>query len=388
MNEWPTVRLGDVVQKMNGKIDLEERAGKLCVRGEHIPRQFPPAVDSLVVDDESYLGPAFHRTFESGDVIFATRFPNLNKVGYPSFSGICANTTLVLRADENRLRNSILPYLMKTKSFVNYCILNTRGSTNPYINWTQLANYEFPLPPTHVQERIEHLIKAVAHLYQTSHQYSIELEKFKEKLIEYVYDHTVELSDGFQELNNICKEDVCYGIVQAGPRQEEGVPYIRVSDMIPEIFDYDKILRTTDEISQKHKRSIVSEGEIVICLRGETGLTRIVPKELHGANLTQGTARISPIESINPKYLMWLFHSKKIQREISRFMKGSTFKEISLTDLRKIKIPLAPENMQNIWGELIQDVHKKSLEASERMRLISNLTSTIIDALFKPGVIA
>ena len=35
MEEWPTVRFGDVVQKMNGKIDLEERAGKLCVRGEH-----------------------------------------------------------------------------------------------------------------------------------------------------------------------------------------------------------------------------------------------------------------------------------------------------------------------------------------------------------------
>ena len=40
MEEWPKVRFGDVVQKMNGKIALEERAGKLCVRGEHIPRNF------------------------------------------------------------------------------------------------------------------------------------------------------------------------------------------------------------------------------------------------------------------------------------------------------------------------------------------------------------
>ncbi len=179
MEEWPTVRFGDVVQKMNGKIDLEERAGKLCVRGEHIPRELPPDVKHIVADGD-YLGPAFHRTFEAGDVLFATRFPNLNKVGHPTFSGICANTTLVLRSNEDKLLQAVLPYLMKTKSFVDYCILNTRGSTNPYINWTQLADFNFVLPPVHTQKKIAEIMQT----FQGSTKKHIHLDTSIKRLFE------------------------------------------------------------------------------------------------------------------------------------------------------------------------------------------------------------
>ena len=149
--------------------------------------------------------------------------------------------------------------------------------------------------------------------------------------------------------------------------------------MIPEQFNLDEILRTSENISKKYQRSIVSENDVVICLRGDTGLTRLVPRELEGANLTQGTARISLNTDMNPSYVMWMFHSKQLRREIQRYMKGSTFKEISLTDLRKVKFPVVQKELQDKWSILIDDLHANWIRTQERSDNFRCLSSNLID---------
>lgn len=161
-------------------------------------------------------------------------------------------------------------------------------------------------------------------------------------------------------LQDICDEDVTYGIVQAGPHVEDGVPYIKTGDMTNGELNVEDLSRTSEEIAEDYSRSEIQTGELVITIRATVGDVKQVPPELDGANLTQGTARISPDDSINNRYLLWAIRSNLVQSLIDARTKGSTFNEITLGTLRKVPIP-HPKNLdeQMRIAEKIDSIENK-----------------------------
>lgn len=149
------------------------------------------------------------------------------------------------------------------------------------------------------------------------------------------------IAEGWQSLPlaAIAKSKIVYGIVQAGPHDPTGVPYLKSSDIGGQI-DCSSLQRTAPEIHQRFGRSTVVPGDIVISLRGNIGDTSIVPDELVEANLTQGTARISVADDFDRDFIFFQLASADVQRRIHSVTKGSTFVEITLDDLRKIEVPV------------------------------------------------
>lgn len=148
-----------------------------------------------------------------------------------------------------------------------------------------------------------------------------------------------------KSLADIVKEKISYGIVQAGPNVPDGVPYIKSSDVRGTI-NPDMLQRTSKEIHFKYRRSSVHPGDIVFSLRGNIGESAIVPPSLPEANLTQGTARISVSADHSNQFHYYQLASEKILNHINSLSKGSTFKEISLEELRKVKVLCAPLHEQ------------------------------------------
>ena len=144
-------------------------------------------------------------------------------------------------------------------------------------------------------------------------------------------------------LADFTQHDITYGIVQAGPHVENGVPYIRTGDMAGDTLIKDELLCTSRTIANSYKRSEVRVGEIVCAIRATVGKVLRVPPDLDGANLTQGTARIAPSASTNATFLLWAIRTERTQRTIMSSIKGTTFSEITLGDLRKLPVA-APSN--------------------------------------------
>lgn len=76
-----------------------------------------------------------------------------------------------------------------------------------------------------------------------------------------------------------------------------------------------------------------------MAIRATVGKVLPVPDDLDGANLTQGTARISPNARTDGKFLLWAIRHSRAQKAIQQEVKGTTFAEITLGALRQI--PLA-----------------------------------------------
>ena len=118
---------------------------------------------------------------------------------------------------------------------------------------------------------------------------------------------------------------IVYGIVQAGPHVEGGIPYIKSTDVNSPLVLED-LQRTSAEIAGKYKRSEVGPGDIVFSLRGNIGESCIVPNSIALANLTQGTARLSVNGSHVNVFVRYALSSTPVQRQIYAYGKGSTFK--------------------------------------------------------------
>ncbi|MDO8366959.1 MAG: restriction endonuclease subunit S [Saprospiraceae bacterium] len=154
-------------------------------------------------------------------------------------------------------------------------------------------------------------------------------------------------------LEKVVLKPIVYGIVQAGPEIENGVHYIKSTDVGGEII-VNKLSKTSKEIAAKYNRSEVFPGDIVFSLRGNIGELSIVPEELSVANLTQGTARISvDISRFSSNFIKYVLHSTTVFKNIIQVSKGSTFSEISLGELRNIELPLPPLPEQRAIAQVL-----------------------------------
>ena len=64
-----------------------------------------------------------------------------------------------------------------------------------------------------------------------------------------------------KKLESITKEKISYGIVQAGPHVNDGVPYIKSSN-VGGAIDLNQLQRTSNAIHYKYRRSAVHPNEL------------------------------------------------------------------------------------------------------------------------------
>lgn len=175
---------------------------------------------------------------------------------------------------------------------------------------------------------------------------------------------------------------ITYGIVQAGPDIEGGIPYIRTSDMKADGLASSGYLRTSVEIDRAYARSKVATDDLVVAIRASLGRGLLVPPALDGANLTQGTARVSPGSRLRPRYLFYAFNSRYCQMQVEMFAKGTTFLEITLESLRKIVVPVPQLNEQDAIVEQLDErltaLQAARLAATAQVRFMSEYRTRLV----------
>jgi len=188
------------------------------------------------------------------------------------------------------------------------------------------------------------------------------------------------------ELQQVVAEgtDITYGIVQCGPHIEDGVPYIRTSDISDQSVPAVETLgRTSTDIADRFARSQIRAGELVYGIRASVGSVIMIPPELDGANLTQGTARVSPGPQVLGLYLIWALRSHGLQVWVSRQCKGATFREITLRRLRQMPIPVPPLSLQQEFCEIVSSVGKRQ-DAIDRARAnAEDLFNSLVQRAFR-----
>lgn len=146
---------------------------------------------------------------------------------------------------------------------------------------------------------------------------------------------------------------IVYGIVQPGPDLPDGVVFVQSRDVGNKIST-SSLNRTSVEIARQYKRSQISHGDILFSLRGNIGQSSMVPRELDGANIARGVARIRVNKTHDAEYIRYALQGPKLQKLISENANGSTFREISIDELRKLPLPIPPLLEQRKIAEILR----------------------------------
>jgi type I restriction enzyme S subunit len=191
---------------------------------------------------------------------------------------------------------------------------------------------------------------------------------------------------------------ICYGILMPGEHCNHGVPVVKVRDILGGRIDESNLLLTRPSIDEAYKRSRLCSGDVLITIRGTTGRVAIVTKELHGANITQDTARVRINPNESNEFVYYALQSQPVQQQVALHTIGQAVKGINIRDVRTLVIPLPPTlHEQHAIAEALSDVDgllggldqliakKRDLKQAAMQQLLTGQTRLPGEWKIKPG---
>lgn len=384
--DWRQVKFGEVVRQCKVKADPESSGLERYIAGDHMD------TDDLRLRrwgeiGSGYLGPAFHIRFKPGQVLYGSRRTYLRKVAVAHFEGICANTTFVLEPKDPRdLLPEYLPFLMQTEAFNAFSIKNSKGSVNPYINFSDLERFEFALPSIDEQRRVCAAVRSIEDVieaYRGLERSATDLVRSSaEDLLQSVEDAPK------RPLRDLCDEGrpLCYGVVQPGDDLEDGVPLLRVCDLESSQPAIHSLKRITPTIDSQYRRSRVKGGDVLVSIVGTIGRVFLVPDTFNNFNIARAIARISPRPEVDGRYLYYLLGATECQRRLTNESVETARKTLNLEQLGKLLLPLPSIEQQR---QLVHSIDERAMGlsiAKDRLRQAISLKSRMLAEVGSAGV--
>ena len=288
---------------------------------------------------DGYLGPAFHMHFRPGHVLYGSRRTYLRKVAVADFEGITANTTFVIEPkDPKVLMPELLPFIMQTESFHEHSIKQSKGSVNPYINFSDLTWYEFALPPLDEQRRMVTVLSAAEQCLQSYRLLVNAVTSLESSAVSGVDARTscVMLGEVIIESN--------YGSSTRSNRERKGTPLLGIPNILRGELDLRDLnwAYLSKKDTDKYR---LHEGDVLVVRTN--GNPDYVGRCLTVPALEQATAfasyliRLTPdISLVRPGYLAAMLNSPSVRHVLRRHVRSSAGNyNVNIGGLRATPIP-------------------------------------------------
>lgn len=373
---WTTVAFGDVVRKVSDRVDPETSGLERYVAGEHMD------TDDLRIRrwgliGDGYLGPAFHMRFKPGQVLYGSRRTYLRKVAVPGFEGVTANTTFVLEPkDPAVLLPEFLPYVMSTESFHRYSIEQSKGSVNPYINFSDLASYGFALPPLVEQTEIAKALDGVDAVREGFYR----AQGAGDSVIQSLVSHRV-LGSWMRRFGDVI-QSTDYGSSARATSDNHGLPILRIPNVLRGKLDLSD-LKWVELSREEVERNVLVPGDILVVRTNGNpdyvGRCVVVPELDEPTLFASYLIRVRVDRSqILPEFAAAVVNSSPVRRSLGRFIRSSAGNfNLNSKGIRGVEIPCPPMDVQNdllgqirLLGDAAERMAKHTQELGRMRRAI------------------
>lgn len=291
----------------------------------------------------------------------------------------------------NQQINAIVPDAKKCDTkFIAYAIQNQQhrlqdianAAVVPILNKTQFSNIEIPLPSLDEQRRIAAVLDKVSDLIAKRRAQMDKLDLLvKARFVEMFGDSNYK----YHTLISLIVEGagLSYGIVQPGDDGTGDMGAIRPVDLIDGKISMASIKYIDRAISNGFKKTELTGDELLITVRGTTGITALTDKRFKGMNVTRGIAVVRYDRSkINPIYLNVYLNTDESQHYIQEHTRGATLQQINLFDLREQKILVPPMELQMQIATFVTKIDKTKLTIQQSLDKLETLKKALMQEYF------
>ena len=351
------VKFGDIVRDVKINVDRANNPYEHYVAGDHMDSEDLTIhrYGSFETDD---VGPAFTRIFKPGQILYGSRRTYLKKVAVADFEGICANTTFVLESkDEALFDNRLLPFIMLSDAFTRWSIAHSKGSTNPYVLFSDLADYEFDLPPIAEQKVLADKLWAA---YRLKESY----KKLLAATDEMVKSQFIEMFGECQrkeKLSSLCETFIDGDWIESKDQSEDGIRLVQTGNVGYGYFKdkEDKSRYISEETFNRLHCTEIFAGDILVSrLPDPIGRACIIPEGI-GRMITAVDCSIIRLKDvILPEYFISYTMTSTYSAQINEVTTGTTRRRVSRANLGNVLVPCPSLEAQRQFVAISQQADK------------------------------
>jgi type I restriction enzyme S subunit len=140
---------------------------------------------------------------------------------------------------------------------------------------------------------------------------------------------------------------------------DEGVPFLRVTDITRPSIELDEVKRIPlEEHQELSKRCRPEKGDLLLSKNGTIGVPKVVSWDWE-FSIFVSLCLIKPTAELDPHYASYVFLSRAIESQIDEGSKQSTVTNLHLEKIAGFQFPLPPlEDQRNIVSSLDEAVGK------------------------------
>ena len=180
-------------------------------------------------------------------------------------------------------------------------------------------------------------------------------------------------------LGTLTNRKIGYGIVQPGASVPNGIPVIKVNNIISGLRNVRDLDTTSIGNDKKYSRTKLKGGELIVSVVGTIGRTAIVPMNFAGCNLVRATALIDIPDVQMSKWVKYYIDSPKGQNYIRENLNTTVQPTLNVKSLVEMPIPVYSTQYMQKAIEILGNIDDK-IEVNRRIN--DNLEQQA-QALFK-----
>lgn len=385
---WEYKKLGEVCEVVTGttpKTNIPEYWGK----GHYwvTPAELNDTTVYIDKTERQITDEALSKTklrlLPVGTVLLSSRAP-IGKVAIANAEMYC-NQGFKNCICSEAIYNKYLFYFLRLKK--DYLNSLGRGATFKEISKSIVESIKIPLPPKSTQLAIVSELDKINELIRLKKEQLKDFDNLAQSLFYEMFGDPVENEKGWEvkKLNEIVSDNcsISYGIVQPGDGVENGVPVVRPVDMTKTFVSRKGLKNTTKEISDSYKRTILKGNEILMCVRGTTGLISMATPELQGCNVTRGIAPIECGPTCDKWFVFYQILNPAIQHHIAEYTRGIALKQINMKDVRDIPLCLPPLSLQRLFAQRIEQIEREKSEVQKSIQDLETLLASRMQYWFE-----
>ena len=329
----------------------------------NIQRKYVDEADEYIT--QAGLEGSSAKMLSAGTILF-TIFATLGEVGILTIEA-CTNQAIagITIKNQSDILTDYLYYFLKSQKS---CIAALgRGVAQNNINLSILRNFEVPIPDLPMQKQIVAILDKTAKVVEVRQQQLQQLDELvKARFVELFGDGNhphIALIDLIIE-----GAGLSYGIVQPGDDGTGDMGVLRPVDMVDGKISTASIKYIDRSIGDGFKKTELYGDELLITVRGTTGITALTDIRFNGMNVTRGIAVVRyDRNKINPVYLNAYLNTDESQRYIQEHTRGATLQQINLSDLRVQQIMVPPLALQEQMAAFIEQTDKSKVVVQDEV---------------------
>ena len=294
----------------------------------------------------------------------------------PAFSSVIG--TLQYLIPNEKVLPEYLCYVVQHMNLAKYF----SGATIPHIYFRDYKNEEFNLESLDKQREIVSILNRIKRIISCRQNQLAKLDelvkcRFVEMFIGKGYPR--------RELQSLIQDgtSISYGIVQPGDDGTGNIGLLRPVDFHNGSVVLDNLKYIGEAISNLSRKTILEGNELLITVRGTTGLTALTNSNHRGMNVTRGIAVVKyDGRKIVPEYLQAFMSSDESQTYIREHTRGATLQQINLSDLRIQSILVPPFVEQQTFADFVSLIDKLRVAVQASLDKTQQLFDSLMQEYF------